>query len=188
MVSWAGGMAGFVAHGAPKAREKATSMAAPRKHPQPVADIATAILDPMLRRRAGLSVALVQSWEEIAGPRLAGLTRPEKIVWPRRRDEGDPHEPATLVVACSGAAAMRLQHETAELLGRVNAFLGYGAVGRVRILQKPIDDAAPRRLAPRPLSPEEEQRIGSLTRGVDDDGLRDALARLGAGIARKTRR
>jgi hypothetical protein len=163
-------------------------MAAPRKHPQPVADLATAILDPMLRRRAGLSVALVQSWEEVAGPRLAGVTRPEKIIWPRRRDEGDPHEPATLVVACAGVAAMRLQHETAELLGRVNAFLGYGAVGRVRIVQKPVEDQAPRRRAPRPLTPQEEQQIGAVTGGVEDDGLREALARLGAGIARKTRR
>ena len=32
-------------------------------NPVAVSDVATAILDPMLRRRAGISVGLVQSWD-----------------------------------------------------------------------------------------------------------------------------
>lgn len=163
-------------------------MAASRSYPQPVADLATGILDPLLRRRAGLSVALVQSWEEIAGPRLAASTRPERILWPRRRGEDDPHEPATLVIACAGAAALRLQHETAEIVGRVNAFLGYGAIARVKIVQKPVaPDRLPRR-EPRALTVEEHARIEGATAAIEDDGLRDALARLGASVARRTRR
>ena len=38
------------------------------RNPVAVSDLATAILDPVLRRRAGISIGLVQSWEEIAGP------------------------------------------------------------------------------------------------------------------------
>jgi hypothetical protein len=163
-------------------------MAASKSFPQPVADLTTQVLDPLLRKRAGMSVALVQSWDEIAGPRLAGLTRPEKIVWPRRRGEDDPHEPATLVIACAGAAALRLQHETGEIVGRVNAFLGFGAVGRVKIVQKPVDPGKPARREPRRLEPVEEARIERVTAAIEDDGLREALARLGAGIARKARR
>ncbi len=155
--------------------------------PQPVADLATSVLDPLLRRRAGMSVALVQSWEEIAGPRLAASTRPEKIVWPRRRGEDDPHEPATLVVACEGAAALRLQHEAGELVGRVNAFLGFGAVARLKIVQKPVAGAQPRRREPRRLTEDEAARIGAATAAVEDEGLREALRRLGAGVARRTR-
>ena len=49
-----------------------------------VGEVATGILDPVLRKKAGISTALVQSWEEIVGPRLAAATRPEKIAWPRR--------------------------------------------------------------------------------------------------------
>jgi hypothetical protein len=163
-------------------------MAGPKSFPQPVADLATEILDPVLRRRAGMSVALVQSWDEIAGPRLAGITRPERIVWPRRRGEDDPHEPATLVIACSGAAALRVQHETGEIVGRVNAFLGYGAIGRARIVQKPVDPARLPRREPRPLVPAEAERIARVTSGVEDEGLKEALARLGAGVARRTRK
>ena len=43
-------------------------------------------------------------------------------------------EPAALVIACEGAAALRLQHETGEIIERVNAFLGFGAIGRLELL------------------------------------------------------
>ena len=107
-------------------------------NPLPVGDVATGILDPVLRRKAGISTALVQSWEEIVGERIASASRPEKIVWPRRMSEDDPFEPATLIVACEGMAALALQHETGEVIARVNGFLGFSAVGRIRILQKPV--------------------------------------------------
>ncbi|MCB1418612.1 MAG: DUF721 domain-containing protein, partial [Notoacmeibacter sp.] len=65
-------------------------------------------------------------------------SRPERIVWPRRASDDDPFEPATLVVACEGFAALALQHETNEVIARVNAFLGFAAIGRVKIVQKPV--------------------------------------------------
>ena len=111
----------------------------------PVSDLASAILDPVLRKRAGISIGLVQSWDEIAGPRLAGHTRPEKIVWPRRMHEDDPFQPATLVIACEGFAALHVQHETGEIIGRVNAFLGFNAIGRIKIVQKPVRRGRPGR-------------------------------------------
>ncbi|TGQ25262.1 DciA family protein, partial [Mesorhizobium sp. M4B.F.Ca.ET.214.01.1.1] len=106
----------------------------PFGNPVPVSDLATEILDPVLRKRAGISIGLVQSWEEIAGPRLAIHSRPEKIQWPRRLHEDDPFEPAVLVIACEGMAALHLQHETGEIINRVNAFLGFTAIGRIRIV------------------------------------------------------
>ncbi len=112
------------------------------RNPVAVSDLATEILDPVLRKRAGISIGLVQSWEEIAGPRLAERSRPEKIQWPRRMHEDDPFEPAVLVVACEGSAALYLQHETTEIIGRVNAFLGFAAIGRIRIVQKPLTATA----------------------------------------------
>ncbi|QPC87041.1 DUF721 domain-containing protein [Mesorhizobium sp. NBSH29] len=148
-----------------------------------VSDLATEILDPVLRKRAGISIGLVQSWEEIAGVRLATTTRPEKIVWPRRMHEDDPFEPATLVIACEGAAALRLQHETGEIISRVNAFLGFNAVGRVKIVQKPVTFAAPRKKpVMRPLSEPEQQKISSTVGLIEDDGLRASLEKLGATI------
>ena len=148
-----------------------------------VSDLATAILDPVLRRRAGISIGLVQSWEEIVGARLAQSSRPEKIQWPRRMSDDDPFEPAVLVIACEGAAALHLQHETGEIIGRVNAFLGFSAIGRIRIVQKPMTSysAVPKQ-APRALSPEEKSRLARTVGKIEDDDLRASLERLGATI------
>jgi hypothetical protein len=152
-------------------------------NPVPVSDLATEILDPVLRRRAGVSIGLVQSWDEIVGPRLAGRTRPEKIQWPRRMSDDDPFEPATLLIACEGATALHLQHETAEVIGRVNAFLGFPAIGRIRIVQKPVrrtEEAA--RPRPRALTPSENARLSTAVSGIEDDALREALERLGRSV------
>lgn len=155
----------------------------PNRNPVPVSDLASRILDPLLRKRAGISIALVQSWDEIAGPRLATLSRPEKIQWPRRLNEDDPFQPAVLVIACEGMGALHLQHETGEIIGRVNAFLGFNAIGRIRIVQKPLTGDKPRlRPVLRALSPAEQQKLSATVELIEDEGLRASLARLGATI------
>jgi hypothetical protein len=150
---------------------------------RPVGDLATAILDPVLRRKAGISTGLVQSWEEIVGPRLADRTRPEKILWPRRVGEDDPFEPATLIIACEGAAALQLQHQTGEIIGRINAFLGFAAIGRIRILQKPVaNHRKPVRRLPRELTGDEASGLAKTVAGIEDDALRASLERLGRAV------
>ena len=158
----------------------------PRSQPRgarPVGDFATDILDPVLRRKAGISTGLIQSWEEIVGPRLATRTRPEKLAWPRRAGEDDPFEPATLIIACEGSAALHLQHETGEIIARVNAFLGFAAVARVKIVQKPVVQERPRnRSLPRSLTAAETARVAGRVTGIEDDGLREALQKLGRAV------
>lgn len=153
-----------------------------------VGEFAAQVLDPILRRRAGMSVALIQSWEEIAGRRLAAASRPEKIAWPRRAGDDDPFEPATLVVACQGMAALQLQHESGELVERVNAFLGYPAIARVKIVQKPVGagEAVPSE-PPAPTEAEKRQ-VAETVAGVEDEGLRAALERLGRSVLAERRR
>ena len=152
-------------------------------NPVAVSDLATGILDPLMRKRAGISIDLVQSWEEIVGERLATSTRPERIAWPRRAHEDDPFEPATLIIACEGAAALRLQHETAEVIGRVNSFLGFAAIGRIKIVQKAVNDGARQKPKPlRPLTAPETDRLSTLTTEIEDEGLREALQRLGGSV------
>lgn len=153
----------------------------------PVSDLAVDILDPVLRKRAGISIGLVQSWEEIVGERLAATTRPERIAWPRRLHEDDPFEPATLVIACEGTSALRLQHETGEIISRVNAFLGFAAIGRIRIVQKPVAPAPKPKTGPRPLTGAETARIGAIVDGIEDEGLRESLARLGRSVIGRKR-
>ncbi|MDI6026626.1 DUF721 domain-containing protein [Corticibacterium sp. UT-5YL-CI-8] len=153
------------------------------KYPRQISEISESILDPLLRKRAGISLGLVQSWEEIAGARLAERTRPEKIVWPRRLRENDPFEPATLIIACEGSAALHLQHETGEVISRVNAFLGFNAIGRIKIVQKPVvrigEQVKPR---PRVLTEAEKSRLSGAVSGIEDEGLKASLEKLGTAV------
>lgn len=156
---------------------------APWSNAVAVSDIASRILNPVLRKRAGMSVALVQSWEEIVGERLAAKSRPEKIQWRRRPDNDSPYEPATLVIACDGLAALHIQHETTEIIARANAFLGFGAIGKVRIVQKPVVPTGP--VKPRPLrklTDQETAKVDRTVSGIEDDQLKASLARLGASV------
>ncbi len=149
----------------------------------PIGDLASAILDPVLRKRTGISVGLIQSWEDIVGLRLALTSCPEKIRWPRRLREDDPFEPAVLVVACSGPAALHLQHETGEIISRVNSFLGFNAIGRIRIIQKPVTrHEGSMRTRLRKLTEVERSKIIETVSLIENEGLRESFKKLGATI------
>ena len=153
-----------------------------RGSPKQVAELASAILNPVLERRAGMTLDLLSLWEEFAGPANAALSRPEKLDWPRRAREGDPFEPATLVVACEGARAVFLSHESDVILARVNAYFGFNAVARMRIVQRPVHNVQPKR---KPVRPEPRPITGQardFLERVEDDDLRAALERLGTGV------
>ncbi|MGH7004866.1 MAG: DUF721 domain-containing protein, partial [Alphaproteobacteria bacterium] len=130
----------------------------------------------------GITIELVQAWEEVVGTALGAQSRPLKLLWPRRAHEDDPFQPATLVVACQGFTAMRIQHETGEIISRVNAFLGFAAVGRIKIEQKPVaQPLAPRRAMP-PLDAATAGKVSRSVETIEDEGLREALERLGQSI------
>lgn len=156
----------------------------PQRGFRPLADMASGVLDPVLRKRAGINLALIQSWEDVVGPAVGAQSRPLKIIWPRRAHENDPFQPATLVIACEGFAAMRVQHETGEIISRVNAFLGFAAIGRIKIEQKPaLNPVLSRNRRLPDISAAEQERIDAATSTIEDDGLRAALARLGRSVS-----
>ena len=124
---------------------------------------------------------LVTRWAEIAGPNIAAYSEPMKMQWPRPV-EGQPQEPATLVLRVEGPMALEIQHSSDVILQRVNRFFGWSAVGRLALRQAPLSrKKPPRRSAPDPKSVAE---VAKTLSAVEDDELRDALARLGAAIKR----
>ena len=80
---------------------------------------------------------LVTRWAEIAGPEIARHSEPLKIQWPRPV-EGQPQEPATLVLRVEGPMALEIQHASDVILQRVNRFFGWSAVGRLALRQAPL--------------------------------------------------
>lgn len=154
-----------------------------RRGAVPVAELAGKVLEPVIARRAGINLDLVAAWPDIVGPPHGAYTQPEKIVWPRRAHEDDPFEPGMLVVACDGARAVLFQHELDQCVERVNAFFGFRAIARIRILQKPvIRRAAPVRRRLPETGPQEQARINSIVAGIEDEELRKRLERLGRGV------
>jgi hypothetical protein len=125
---------------------------------------------------------LVTRWAEIAGSEVAAHSEPLKIQWPRPV-EGQPQEPATLVLRVEGPMALEIQHASDVILQRVNRFFGWSAVGRLALRQAPLSRRG-RPAASRALDPTAVAEVAESLSGVEDEELRAALARLGASIKR----
>lgn len=149
---------------------------------RPLADTAYGIIDPILRRRAGLNVELLDNWPEMVGVQTAEVTMPLKIVWPRRHHEDDPFEPATLIVACEGFAAMRVQHESGEIIQRINAFFGFCAISRLKVEQRPVRVCVPKAQPERFLDENERIWVEDQVADITNDALRVSLEKLGKRI------
>jgi hypothetical protein len=125
---------------------------------------------------------LVTRWADIAGPDIAKYCEPLKMQWPRPV-EGQPQEPATLVLRVDGPMALEIQHSSDVILQRVNRFFGWSAVGRLALRQAPLT----RRNRPVPLPPPDPKSVAKVAESltaIEDDDLRAALAQLGAAIKR----
>jgi len=73
---------------------------------------------------------ILRQWPQIAGERLARVTRPERI---KKTPDGD-----VLVLKVARAAAMEVQHKVPELLDRANQMSGTGRLIKIEIHQGPV--------------------------------------------------
>jgi len=154
----------------------------PAPRPAPKAGRALQALIKELDGRFGRgATALEPRWREIVGDRLARVTRPQKLTKGRGGAGG------TLELRVAGPAALLVQHQSEDILARVNLFLGAGSVDRLRIAQGPVKPppdlaAAPkRRPAAQPLSAHEEADLKAALDGAPDS-LKGPLERLGRAV------
>jgi hypothetical protein len=97
--------------------------------------------------------------------------------------QGQPQEPATLVLRVDGPMALEIQHASDVILQRVNRFFGWSAVGRLALRQAPLSRRN-RPAASRAPEASEVAKVAETLSSVEDAELRAALARLGASIKR----
>jgi hypothetical protein len=146
---------------------------------------------PGLTRKAfekyGFSAAtLITDWAAIVGPELATYTAPDRLKWPRAihqmtedTDAGPKGRAgATLVLRVDGGRSLDVQHNARQLIERINAYFGYAAVKELRIVQAPVEGSTAAR---KPQSPPAQLPTHEVAH-IADPSLRDALARLGAGV------
>lgn len=176
------------AQGAP-AKDKAPLSRPFKPRLSPLADLLDSAIGPILAAKGFAASDVVVGWPEIVGPRLADHCEPLRMRWPRRPAgvvEQAPSEPATLEIRVEGAFALELQHMAPVIIERVNTRYGWRCVGRIVLKQGPVGrDKVARFTAPPP-----DEATLAAARGVvgdvEDEALREALVRLGAGImARK---
>ncbi|NVO15904.1 MAG: DUF721 domain-containing protein [Rhodoplanes sp.] len=154
-----------------------------RSRPRPLADLIGPCLSPAFARRGFAATEIVTHWDDIVGAEVAAIAEPMKIEWPRRRD-GAEQEPATLVLRVEGPAAIEIQHMAGVIVGRINQFFGWPAIGRLALRQAPLVRQA--RKKPRPgLDPAAVAAAAAALPPFADDGLKAALARLGAAVKRR---
>lgn len=143
-------------------------------------------LDEKYGRGAG---ALEPRWREIVGDQLARVTRPQKLSRARGATGG------VLELRVSGPAALLVQHQSADILARVNLFLGAGSVDRLRIAQGPIPPLPAKAAgpstgasrAPRPLDAAAQAELDRSLEAAPEE-LKTALATLGRAVLAKTPR
>jgi hypothetical protein len=157
--------------------------------PRPIGAFTAAALDSAARARGFATAALLTNWPSIVGAELARFTMPDRVVWPRHRDEaggtsrhqGRREEGAILVLRVDGPRAIEVQHRSSQILERVNGHFGYRAVAEMRILQAPVTrKPAPEAPAPLPVDPDALPPSAA----IEDRGLREALLRLAAAARR----
>lgn len=141
----------------------------------PLARTVAELTTPLLGRRGLVEGRMMIEWPLIVGERIAARTRPERVST-RRRGDGD----GTLQIrVASGAMALELQHETPQLIERINRYFGFRAIGRLRLVRGPLlaPPSPPPPLAPP--SPEAAAQIDTAVAGIEDMQLKQVLVSLG---------
>lgn len=144
-------------------------------------DLVSRLLDPVIERRAGMTMDLIASWTEIVGDRHGNKSAPQKLNWPRQASDDQPFEPATLVVACDTGHVLFMQHDTTTIISRVNAWFGFSAVARVKFTQR---DTKAVKVSDNLATPDPQRtaKLATALAEIDDPNLRNALQKMGVGV------
>ncbi len=102
-----------------------------------IADLVPAIGDTAFRKFGFVQSSIITRWPEIVGGRLARVTAPESLRFPKgSRADG------TLQISVTSTHAVIVQHVIPDIIARVNQFFGYAAVAQIRLQQGRVERPA----------------------------------------------
>lgn len=134
---------------------------------------------------------LLTHWAEVVGDQIASIARPVEVSY------GRGGMGATLTLLTTGANAPVLEMEKEKLRARVNSVYGYNAIARIRVTQTAatgfsegqVDfEHRPKELSKQKPNPDVGRKACEMAQPVSDEGLRNALERLGNNILNKETR
>jgi hypothetical protein len=138
----------------------------------------------LLGARGFMEIDLLTNWKYIVGDELAQFSLPQKLTF--RKDERT--DGSLTVSVLSGAFAMEIKQNEPRILEKINAYFGYKAVSKLKILQngdpqnfllgkKSIDNVKKSLV-----TETEESYITELTKDVDHPELKETLKNLGIAV------
>jgi hypothetical protein len=132
---------------------------------------------PVFKKHGFAQGDVLANWPQIVGEQVAMISRPDKIRWPR---DVEGKSGGTLHIKVQAGRGLEVEYLAGGIIERVNAFLGFGAVTSLKVMQAHDFRTNVKTKAVPPVAPP-----GILDRvaPVADPDLAAALVRLGAGIS-----
>lgn len=101
-----------------------------RSFPRPLGVETAAAAGRAYAARGFSDARLIRNWTEIAGAEIARLALPERLSLPKGQTTG-----GTLTLRAVPGAALLLQHQTVELIARINGAFGQPLVAQLKFVQ-----------------------------------------------------
>lgn len=133
------------------------------------------LTEPLFQKHGFGQVDVLSHWPSIVGAELAAITRPEKLRQGRGEGAG-----ATLLLKVQAGRSLDVEYAAQSIMERVNTFLGFRAVTGLKLSQVHGLLHAPEEQQVQPPVPD---HVTARVSGLEDDGLKQALSRLGAHVA-----
>src|SRR5262245_65866854 len=91
---------------------------------RPIGAFSAQALDPTARARGFATAALLADWPAIVGAELAQFTMPDRVVWPRHRDDdgetvrhqGRREEAAVLILSVDDPRVVAVLHRSRQVI------------------------------------------------------------------------
>lgn len=145
--------------------------------PKALADSLRKVTRQALGQRSLAEQSLILDWPSIVGGDVARVCTPQGLSFQRR----DRRMDGTLTLKVPSGQATRLQHLEPQLIDRINGYLGYRAVARLRLLHGGAP-AVDREVPAEPPAGAPDRDLGPTGGPISDPALRAALARLGRAV------
>lgn len=146
---------------------------------RPLAGSLAKVTGKSLGRRGLAEGGLIADWPDVVGSEIAAICLPNGLTFNRSKERTQ----GTLTLRVANGHGLTLQHLEPMIVERINGYLGYPAVARLRLRQGHL--ARPerrRRFVPPELSAAGESALSERIAGVEDAELRQALESLGRSV------
>ena len=108
-----------------------------KKGPQVISNLLPDIAKKTLKRRGFFEIELLKNWENLIEKKYRNLVEPIKIKRSSNQSKDDSH---ILCLMADPSIAFAIQHDSQNIVKKLNLFFGYKAIDKLEIFQKKINN------------------------------------------------